>query len=103
MELYYLCCENKGADQLCSYCTADLKLISSFVFTNAQICFSPDMAHIPKLSGKFVIRKHKKVLVSHVGSKISHNTTRSDTNWAVQAHKILDLQRLGTCIVPPVK
>ena len=25
-ELYYLCSENKGADQLCSYCTADLRL-----------------------------------------------------------------------------
>ena len=25
-ELYYPCSENKGADQLCSYCTADLCL-----------------------------------------------------------------------------
>ena len=25
-ELYYPCSENKGADQLCSYCTADLRL-----------------------------------------------------------------------------
>ena len=25
-ELYYPCSENKGADQLCSYCTADLGL-----------------------------------------------------------------------------
>ena len=25
-ELYYRCCETKGADQLCSYCTADLRL-----------------------------------------------------------------------------
>ena len=24
--LHYLCSENKGADQLCSYCTADLRL-----------------------------------------------------------------------------
>ena len=24
-ELYYPCGENKGADQLCSYCTADLR------------------------------------------------------------------------------
>ena len=24
--MYYLCSENKGADQLCSYCTADLRL-----------------------------------------------------------------------------
>ena len=26
LKLYYLCSENKGADQLCSYCTADLHL-----------------------------------------------------------------------------
>ena len=25
-ELYYVCSKNKGADQLCSYCTADLCL-----------------------------------------------------------------------------
>ena len=25
-ELHYPCSENKGADQLCSYCTADLRL-----------------------------------------------------------------------------
>ena len=25
-ELYYLCSENKGADQLCGYSTADLRL-----------------------------------------------------------------------------
>ena len=24
--MYYPCSENKGADQLCSYCTADLRL-----------------------------------------------------------------------------
>ena len=24
--LYYLCSENKGADQMCVYCTADLRL-----------------------------------------------------------------------------
>ena len=24
-ELYYPCSENRGADQLCSYCTADLR------------------------------------------------------------------------------
>ena len=25
-ELYYLCSKNKGADQVCTYCTADLRL-----------------------------------------------------------------------------
>ena len=34
-ELYYLCSENKGADQLCSYCTADLRLF----FTEAKSGF----------------------------------------------------------------
>ena len=29
VELYYLCSENKGTDQLCSYCTADLRLMFS--------------------------------------------------------------------------
>ena len=28
-EWYYPCSENKGADQLCSYCTADLRLCFS--------------------------------------------------------------------------
>ena len=36
-ELYYPCSENKGADQLCSYCTADLwlcfHLCKSLVFS----------------------------------------------------------------------
>ena len=39
--LYYLCSENKGADQLPSYCTADLPLL----LTNAKIRFSHDMDH----------------------------------------------------------
>ena len=26
-EMYYACSENKGADQLCSYCTADLAFV----------------------------------------------------------------------------
>ena len=36
-ELYYPCSENKGADQLCSYCEADLR--------QAKIRFS-DVAHM---------------------------------------------------------
>ena len=40
--LYYLCSENKGADQLCSYRTADLHLF--FAYAKSQ--FSHDMAHI---------------------------------------------------------
>ena len=36
-EFYYPCSENKGADQLCSYCTADLllcfRLVKHLVFS----------------------------------------------------------------------
>ena len=38
MALYYLCSENKGADQLCSYCMADLRLC----FRIGKILFSHD-------------------------------------------------------------
>ena len=40
--LYYLCSENKVADQLCSYCTADLRLF----FAYACCWFSYVAAHI---------------------------------------------------------
>ena len=38
VELYYPCSENKGADQLCSYC--------AFVFAQAKIRLSHDAAYI---------------------------------------------------------
>ena len=38
--LYYPCSENKGADQLCSYCTADLRLCFRLVgFPMRQLIF----------------------------------------------------------------
>ena len=40
--MYYLCSENKGADQLRSYREADLRL----VFAHAKSRFSHDEAHI---------------------------------------------------------
>ena len=40
-EFYYPSSENKGADQLYSYCTAIFIL---YVFANAEIWFSPDAA-----------------------------------------------------------
>ena len=40
-ELYYLCSENKGADQLRGYREADLR----FVFAYAKSRFSHDAAH----------------------------------------------------------
>ena len=42
-ELCYECGENKGADQLCSYCTADLHLCFRI---DKIIWFSKDTAHI---------------------------------------------------------
>ena len=38
----YLCSERKFADQMCSYCTADLRLF----FACAKIQFSHDSAHM---------------------------------------------------------
>ena len=37
-----MCSENKGADQLLSYCEADMRLY----FAYAKRLFSPDAAHI---------------------------------------------------------
>ena len=43
MALYYLCSENKGVDQLCGYCAADLRLYFC-------ICrFSHDGAHLAEI------------------------------------------------------
>ena len=39
--LYYLCSENLDADQLCSYCAADLRLCVAYV----KIMFFYDKAH----------------------------------------------------------
>ena len=46
--LYYLCSENKGADQRRGYREADLtaKLICVFVFAYAKRWFSQDAAHL---------------------------------------------------------
>ena len=41
-ELYYLCSENKGADQLCSNCKAGLRIC----FHIGKILFSHDAAHL---------------------------------------------------------
>ena len=44
--LYYPCSENKGADQLRSYCAADLRLcFCVFVFAYAKSWFSHNEAH----------------------------------------------------------
>ena len=40
--MYYPCSENKGADQLCSYCTADLRLCFRKDEMTRLICYDRD-------------------------------------------------------------
>ena len=72
--LYYLCSKNKGADQLCSYCTADLRL-----------CFS----HMHR-SGFLMTRFYPKTLLSifsHVlSSKIGQCYFPKFTNGLFRAN-----------------
>ena len=42
MGLFYLCSQNKGADQMCGNCAADWH---QFVFAYAKCRFSHDVAH----------------------------------------------------------
>ena len=56
-ELYYPCSENKGADQLRSYCEADLRL-----------CFSPmqiDGFPMRRLKLNFIYQFHSGITVSN--------------------------------------
>ena len=39
-ELYYPCCENKGADQLRSYCEADLPLCFRLIYADCLFSHS---------------------------------------------------------------
>ena len=48
-EMYYLCRENNGADQLCSNCTADLRLL----FSHMQIVCGSIALMIYHTSHKF--------------------------------------------------
>ena len=67
-ELYYLCSENKGADQLCGYRTTDLRLC----FRNAKSRFSHDEAHIslPKICSGILIMPFTLLSVSDLGKSI---------------------------------
>ena len=64
MALYYLSSENKGTDQLCNYCTADIiaQLICAFVSAYAKIQFSHDAVHII-LDFKFFFSENKSFLI----------------------------------------
>ena len=49
-ELYYLCSENKGADQLCSYCEADLCLCLHICRLLVFSCVGSYVSTMEKLS-----------------------------------------------------
>ena len=57
-EMYYLCSENKGADQLWSYCTADLHLCF-------RICKSRLSHDAAQLSSKATIRNLRSAVLSY--------------------------------------
>ena len=48
-----MCSENKGADQLCGYCTTDL----AFVFAYAKILFSHDEAQMAGCKRRMLKRR----------------------------------------------
>ena len=54
-KLYYPCSENKGADQLCRYCEADLRLC----FRIGKNTVSHDVAHFRHKSAKLLSHKIK--------------------------------------------
>ena len=56
--MYYLCSENKGADQLWSYCTADLNLCF-------RICKSRLSHDAAQLSSKAAITNLRSAVLSH--------------------------------------
>ena len=62
--LYYLCRENKGADQLCSYCDADLRLCfrkgKNLVFSR---CGSYDI-HVRLMYGFNQVSQSQKTLIT---------------------------------------
>ena len=55
---YYLCSENKGADQLRSYCAAD-QLLCFRIYAKRQ--FSHDMSHIEPGSVKHGLEKSQEL------------------------------------------
>ena len=66
--MYSRCSENKGADQLCSYCTADLPLCF-FATRIKKICFSHDAPHIISrdLRSFLTLKKNEKEVKQFLG------------------------------------
>ena len=53
-QMYYPCSENKGADQLCSHCTADLRLCFRVCSLLVFWCGSSTEDYLLQLSGSFI-------------------------------------------------
>ena len=80
--VYYLCSENKNADQLCSYCTADLDLC----FPISK--YPHDAIKIMEPDSKGLFHGYKDRHLSRlVGKPTMWFPNRSDTNLLVQAQK----------------
>ena len=79
-ELYYSSSENKGADQLCSYCTADL--IYAFVFTYAKILFSHDATHLSYFRVHYILNVSREIDNFYPGILHYMNVREWDTEQA---------------------
>ena len=77
----YLCCETKGADQLCSKCgfAVNAKLICAFVFAYADCWFSHAAAHLEKALSLIYCVLYMHV---HVHKQFSVNTSQMATLFA---------------------
>ena len=81
--MYYLCSENKGADQLCSYCTADLRLC----FRMTKIQFSHDAAKMMIES----LPEEKKVSLLHTHLDFDSRFLQLFISLIVSCHSVVVL------------
>ena len=61
-ELYYPCSENKGADQLCSYCEANLHLFFRIGKNHFLMTHAAQFRRITSLISKYLIAIHPKMI-----------------------------------------
>ena len=59
--MYYLCSENKGADQLCSYCTADMHLCFHLQMHTVGFLMQRLMFYLPFLLTCFSLRAFRNI------------------------------------------
>ena len=80
-ELYYPCMENKGADQLCNYCEADLRIC----FRLCRLLVFPCGGSIT-FTLKFLFLSNKKCLHCYSSSSRSLNATKRTENYRTFFH-----------------